>query len=267
MEIPGEHGQADNSSYDGVLARGIELLAAAQRVVVLTGAGISTDSGIPDFRGPQGVWTKNPKAERMSSLSHYLSDPEVRELSWQSRIANPAWHAEPNVGHRALVDLERTGRLHTLVTQNIDELHQRAGSAPERIVEVHGTMRRALCWLCRRQWPMEVFLDRVRAGERDPGCPDCGGIVKSATISFGQSLIEADIARAMDAAAAADVLLCVGTTLSVGPVNQMVPVSVRAGAAVVIVNGDPTDMDRLATVVVRGRIGQVLPVLLGVRTA
>lgn len=264
MEMSGEDRQLDNSRVDGALARGIELVAAARRVVVLTGAGISTDSGIPDFRGPQGVWTKNPKAERMSSLSHYLHDPEVRELSWQSRIANPAWHAEPNVGHHALVDLERSGRLDTLVTQNIDELHQRAGSSPARIVEVHGTMRRALCWSCRQQWPMEVFLERVRAGERDPGCPDCGGIVKSATISFGQSLVEADITRAMDAAAAADVLLCVGTTLAVGPVNQMVPVAVRAGAAVVILNAEPTDMDRLATVVVRGQIGELLPRLVSV---
>ncbi len=251
----------------GALARGIAVLAAARRVVVLTGAGISTDSGIPDFRGPQGVWTKNPKAERMSSLSHYLNDPEVRELSWQSRLANPGWHAVPNVGHRALVELERVGRLHTLVTQNIDELHQRAGTSPERIVEVHGTMRRALCWSCRSEWPMEVFLDRVRAGERDPGCPDCGGIVKSATISFGQSLVEADIARAMDAAANADVLLCIGTTLAVGPVNQMVPVAFRAGTPVVIVNGEPTEMDRLAAVVVRGQIADVLPVLLGVGPA
>ena len=262
MEMSGANRDSGNIRAEGALERAGELLAAARRVVVLTGAGISTDSGIPDFRGPQGVWTKNPKAERMSSLTHYLNDPEVRELSWQSRLANPAWHAEPNVGHRALVDLERTGRMHTLVTQNIDELHQRAGSSPERIVEVHGTMRRALCWSCRGQWPMEVFLDRVRAGERDPGCPECGGIVKSATISFGQSLVEADIARAMDAAALADVLLCIGTTLAVGPVNQMVPVAVRAGAAVVVVNGEPTEMDRLASVVVRGQIGELLPVLI-----
>ena len=261
MVMSGDDQQDNERSMDGVLARATQVLAAARRVVVLTGAGISTDSGIPDFRGPQGVWTKNPKAERMSSLSHYLNDPEVRELSWQSRLANPAWHAQPNGGHRALVDLERSGRLHTLVTQNIDELHQQAGSSPELVVEVHGTMRQALCWACRRQWPMEVFLERVRAGERDPRCPDCGGIVKSATISFGQSLVEADINRAMEAANMADVLLCVGSTLSVGPVNQMVPVAFRSGAAIVILNGEPTEMDRLATVVLRGPIGTLLPAL------
>ena len=259
MVLSGDGQQGSETSLDGALARATQVLSAARRVVVLTGAGISTDSGIPDFRGPQGVWTKNPKAERMSSLSHYLNDPEVRELSWASRLANPAWQAQPNDAHRALVDLERSGRLHTLVTHNIDELHQRAGSSPELIVEVHGTMRQALCWSCRRQWPMEVYLERVRAGERDPRCIDCGGIIKSATISFGQSLVEADINRAMEAATVADVLLCVGSTLSVGPVNQMVPVAYRSGAAIVILNGEATEMDRLATVIVRGPIGSLLP--------
>ncbi len=261
MVMPGDEQHRGEAVADGALARAIEVLAAARRVVALTGAGISTDSGIPDFRGPQGVWTKNPKAERMSNLSHYLNDPEVREISWQSRLANPSWHAQPNDGHRALVELERSGRLHTLVTQNIDELHQRAGSSPELVVEVHGTMRRALCWSCRREWPMEVFLDRVRSGERDPRCPDCGGIVKSATISFGQSLVEADINRAMEAATEADVLLCVGSTLSVGPVNQMVPLAYRSGAVIVILNAEPTEMDRLATIVLRGQIGTLLPML------
>ncbi len=261
MDVDANEADQTEAAASGALARAKALLAAAQRVVVLTGAGISTDSGIPDFRGPQGVWTKNPKAEKMSSLSHYLNDPEVRELSWQSRLGNPGWHAEPNDGHRALVALERTGRLHTLVTQNIDELHQRAGSSSERVVEVHGTMRRARCWECGGQWPMEIFLDRVRAGERDPRCPDCGGVVKSATISFGQSLVEADIARALGAAAMGDLLLCIGSTLSVGPVNQMVPAAYRSGAPIVIVNAEPTDMDRLATVVLRGSIGTLLPAL------
>lgn len=252
----------NDADENGALARAQALLSAARRVVVLTGAGISTDSGIPDFRGPQGVWTKNPKAERMSSLQHYLADPEVRELSWQSRLANPGWHATPNDGHLALVALERSGRMHTLVTQNIDELHQMAGSSPSLIVEVHGTMRRARCWSCGHEWPMTVFLDRVRAGERDPRCPECGGIVKSATISFGQSLVADDIARALDAAASCDLLLCVGSTLAVGPVNQMVPTAARSGAPIVIVNAEPTEMDRFATVLVRGLIGDVLPVLI-----
>ena len=239
------------------------LIAEARRIVVLTGAGISTDSGIPDFRGPKGLWTLNPKAERTSSLQHYLADPEVRQLAWQHRLSSPAWDAQPNEGHRALVTLERSGRLALLVTQNIDELHQRAGNDPSLVVEVHGTMRRAVCWSCSQEWPMEVFLERVRRGEVDPACLECGGVVKSATISFGQNLVEADLRRAMDGAASCDLLLAVGTTLAVGPVNQMVPIARRAGAHVVIVNGSPTDMDRLASVVVQGSIGEVLPSLVG----
>lgn len=244
-----------------VRARAGVIVAAASRVAVLTGAGISTDSGIPDFRGPQGVWTLNPKAERTSSLQHYLADPEVRSLAWQSRLHSPAWDARPNAGHRAIVRLEELGKLDTLVTQNIDELHQKAGSSPDKVVEVHGTMRRAVCWSCRREWPMEVFLARVRSGEVDPACPLCQGIVKSATISFGQNLVEEDLQRAFDAAERCDLLLCVGSTLAVGPVNQMVPIARRAGAPIVIVNRDPTEMDNYATVVVRGLIGDVLPAI------
>ena len=240
-----------------------QLVGKALRIVVLTGAGISTESGIPDFRGPRGVWTLNPKAERTSSLQHYLNDPEVRAIAWQHRVHSPAWDAEPNSGHRALVGLEATGRMALLVTQNIDELHQRAGSNPDLVVEVHGSMRRAVCWRCRREWPMQVFLERVRAGEADPPCPECGGVVKSTTISFGQNLVEEDLHRAMEAAGGCDLLLAVGSTLSVGPVNQMVPVARRAGADVVIVNGSPTDMDGLATVVVNGRIGEVLTRIVG----
>ena len=239
--------------------RARRLVAQAKRIVVLTGAGISTDSGIPDFRGPQGVWTLNPKAERTSSLQHYLADPEVRHIAWQNRLHSPALAAQPNAGHRALVELERTGRMTLLVTQNIDELHQRAGNRADTVVEVHGTMRRAVCWSCGTQWAMEVMLDRVRAGEIDPDCSECGGIVKSATISFGQQLVAADLDRALLAAAECDLLLAVGSTLAVGPVNNMVPIASRSGAAVIIVNGSPTDMDRLATVVLREQIGDVLP--------
>lgn len=237
------------------------LVSGAARITVLSGAGISTDSGIPDFRGPQGLWTKNPKAERTSSLQHYLSDPEVRAIAWQNRLHSPAWDAQPNAGHAALVELELQGKLQTLVTQNIDELHQRAGSSSSIVVEVHGSMRRATCWSCHGEWPMQPFLDRVAAGEPDPDCPDCSGIVKSSTISFGQNLVEADLERAFRAASTCDLLLCVGTTLAVGPVNRMVHMANATGAAIVIVNGEPTEMDRLATVVVRGSISEILPLI------
>jgi NAD-dependent deacetylase len=240
-----------------------KLIDAAERIVVLTGAGISTDSGIPDFRGPQGVWTLNPKAERMSDIRYYVADPEVRKLSWQSRLAHPAWAAQPNAGHRALVELERRGKLHALVTQNIDGLHQRAGNSADRVVEVHGTVHDVVCMACGWRGPMQAVLDRVRAGEADPSCASCGGILKSATISFGQALVPSVIARALRAAEEADVLLAVGTSLQVYPVAGMVPAAKEAGAFVVIVNAEPTPLDGLADVVLRESISQVLPAICG----
>jgi len=237
----------------------------SSRIVVLTGAGISTESGIPDFRGPQGLWTKNPKAERLSNIHYYMSDPEVRKLAWQSRVEHPAWTAAPNAGHRALVELERRGKLHALVTQNIDGLHQRAGNSPERVIEVHGTMRDVVCMGCGRRAPMQEALDRVRAGEEDPPCLECGGILKSATISFGQALVPAVIDRAMQAAAEADLLLAIGTSLQVYPVAGLVPVAKDAGARVVIVNAEPTPLDHLADAVIASAIGEALPVICACR--
>ena len=237
-----------------------QLLAEASRIVVLTGAGISTDSGIPDFRGPNGVWTRDPEAEKYSTIGHYLADADLRRRAWLRRLDNPAWTAEPNAGHRALVDLERTGRLDLLVTQNIDGLHLRAGSSPEKVVEVHGTIRSAMCVDCTWRGPMGPVLDRIRAGDADPACELCGGVLKSSTIFFGENLVERDIERAFDAASAADVLLCVGTSLQVYPVAQMVPLAVAGGAEVVIVNAEPTPFDDGA-VTVRGSISTVLPLL------
>jgi len=231
----------------------------SKRVVVLTGAGISTESGIPDFRGPQGVWTRNPKAEKLSDIRYYMSDPEVRKLAWQSRLSHPAWQAKPNAGHLALVALERSGRLHALVTQNIDELHQRAGNSPERVIEVHGTMHSVVCMSCSWGGPMQSVLERVRAGEEDPPCKSCGGILKSATISFGQALAPEVIARALRSAEEADLLLAVGTSLSVYPVANAVPAARAARARVVIVNGEPTPFDGIADAVLRGAIGDILP--------
>ena len=241
------------------LERARELLASAERIVVLTGAGISTDSGIPDFRGPDGVWTRNPEAERYSTIGYYLSDPELRKRAWQHRLGNPAWTAEPNEGHRALVDLGATGRLHLLVTQNIDGLHQRAGSDPSSVVEMHGSIREAHCVDCGWQGPMGPVLDRVRAGEPDPPCEVCGGIIKSTTVFFGENLREADLARAFAAAADCDLFLAVGTTLAVFPVARLLPTAAAAGARVLILNGSPTEQDDAADVLLTGPIGELLP--------
>ena len=232
---------------------------AARRIVVLTGAGISTDSGIPDFRGPQGVWTRNPEAEKMATIQHYVADPEVRKRSWKSRLDSPALGAEPNAGHKALVALEQRGTLDTLITQNIDGLHQKAGSSPARVIEIHGTAREVVCLQCGERAPMERALARVRAGEADPPCRTCGGILKSATISFGQGLVQDDLRRAGDAAQRCDLMLAIGTKLSVYPIAGVVPVAKEAGARVVIVNAEPTEMDGLADAVLRGSISALLP--------
>jgi NAD-dependent deacetylase len=236
---------------------------AAQSIVALTGAGISTESGIPDFRGPQGVWTRNPEAEKLATLQHYLADVEVRKRAWRSRLESPTWQARPNAGHRALVALEHRGKLDTLITQNVDGLHQMAGSSPERIVEIHGTMREVTCLACGERAAIERALARVRAGEEDPPCRTCGGILKTATISFGQPLVEADLGRAQRAARHCDLLLAAGSKLSVWPIAGVVPLAKEAGARVVIVNAEPTDMDRLADAVLRGSTGEILPRLVG----
>ena len=230
-------------------------------MVALTGAGISTDSGIPDFRGPQGLWTKNPHAEKMSNIHYYLADAEVRRASWQNRLSSPAWSAQPNAGHLALVHLEKRRKLHALITQNIDELHQVAGNSPERVIEVHGTMRKFVCWGCGMRWPMQVVLDRVRAGEPDPRCRDCGGILKSDTISFGQQLVPEVIDRAMQAAREADLFLAVGTSLKVYPVAGTVDLARSARAKIVIINAEPTPFDEVADAVFQDSISEVLPLL------
>jgi NAD-dependent deacetylase len=241
------------------VARVAEWVAAARAVTVLTGAGISTESGIPDFRGPQGLWTKDPKAERMSDIRWYVNDPEVREAAWRSRAEHPAWRAEPNAGHRALADLEAAGHLRGLVTQNIDGLHQRAGS--RRVIEIHGTMREVECLSCADRQPTPLVLERVRAGEADPPCLRCGGILKTATISFGQNLRPDVLAAAEAAARDADLLIAIGTSLTVHPAAGLAGVPLETGARLVVVNAEPTPYDVVAAAVLRDPIGQVLPEL------
>ena len=234
-------------------------IGGARSVVTLTGAGISTESGIPDFRGPKGVWTTNPGAEKLSDIRYYMADPDVRVAAWQGRLEHPAWTAEPNGGHRALADLERMGKLDTLVTQNVDGLHQRAGSDPERVVEIHGTMRDVVCMSCAERAPMQRALDRVRAGEADPPCRSCGGILKSATISFGQSLVPEDLDRAQRAASGCDLFLAVGTSLTVYPVAYLPEAALAAGARLVILNAEPTPYDSRAHATFSEPISDVLP--------
>jgi len=185
----------------------------------------------------------------------------VRQAAWRGRLENFAFAAEPNRGHLALVALERRGKLHALITQNVDELHQRAGNSPARVIEVHGTVRRTMCWQCGERRPMEQALARVRAGEADPPCLRCGGILKSDTISFGQALVPEVIDRAMTVAGQADLMLAVGSTLQVYPVAGSVEVAKASGARVVILNDQPTPLDAVADQVLRGAIGDWLPAL------
>ncbi len=237
------------------------LVRNARRIVVLTGAGISTESGIPDFRGPQGVWTKNPAAEKTATLQYYVGDPEVRKQAWRNRVESPLWDAEPNAGHIALAQLSEKAALHTLVTQNIDGLHHKAGTPPEVIVEIHGNVREAKCLSCDWRGPMEETLDRVRAGEDDPRCEVCGGILKSATISFGENLVVADLERSQRAAAGSDLFVAIGTSLGVYPAAGLPEVALANGASLVIMNAQETPFDRWADAVVRDQLGDVLPAI------
>lgn len=229
------------------------------RIGVLTGAGISTDSGIPDFRGPAGVWTKNPIAELLSTYDAYLSDPDLRVRSWEARRDNPAWQARPNAAHQALVDLEQAGRAVTIITQNIDRLHQRAGSTPERVIEIHGNMFEVVCVDCSYESTMAQTLARVAAGEPDPACPDCGGILKAGTVMFGQQLDERTVTRAVLTAQTSEIFLAVGSSLQVEPAASMCSLAVDAGAALIIVNAEPTPYDGMATEIFREPIGTALP--------
>jgi len=248
-------------SSPAVIKQVREWIASAKRVVALTGAGISTDSGIPDFRGPNGVWTKNPTAEKLSDIRYYMADPGIRQASWQSRLEHPAFTAKPNAGHRALVDLEKHGRLHALITQNIDGLHIVAGNSRQRVFEVHGNLHQAVCMSCGGKGPMQPVLERVRAGEADPPCRDCGGILKSDTISFGQQLVPEVIEGALRAAREADLLLSVGTSLRVFPIANAVPIAREAGARIVIMNAEATQFDDIADARLDGWISEELPQL------
>jgi NAD-dependent deacetylase len=236
-------------------------LRDAHRVVALTGAGISTESGIPDFRGPNGVWTKDPSAEKTATLRYYMGDPEVRRRAWQNRLRSEMWTAQPNPAHEALVALERKQALHFLVTQNVDGLHHAAGQSHEIVVEVHGNVREAKCMSCGWRGPMGETLERVRAGEEDPPCLECGGVLKSATISFGENLVAEDLERAQIESAQASVFLALGTSLGVYPAAALPEIALRAGARLVIVNAEETPFDALADAVVREQLGEVLPAL------
>jgi NAD-dependent deacetylase len=240
--------------------RAASLLARAPKIAVLTGAGVSTDSGIPDFRGPQGLWTIDPRAQSLSDYDTYMADPEVRRTVWSMRRDHPARRAAPGAGHRALARLEEAGRLAALITQNIDGLHQRAGVPDERVLELHGTMHRVMCTRCGARRPMSEVLPRLDE-DPDPPCDTCGGIQKADTVLFGEYLDSGVLHAAAEAAGDCALLLAVGSSLSVHPAAGLCDIAVDAGAHLVVVNGEPTPYDAKAEVTVHGPIGEVLPAM------
>ena len=249
------------------------LVEISRNVVVLTGAGVSTASGIPDFRGPEGVWTKNPTAERLSNIDAFRSSSEVRQDAWQRLLQRRDIVVQPNPAHYALAAFERSGKLKALITQNIDGLHLAAGSSPELVIEVHGNTRTTRCLECGAETPTAEVLERVAAGELDPHCHaivngvECKGLLKTAVVSFGQMLPQEEFARAELLAKQCDLLICVGSTLSVRPVSDLVPKARSRGAKLLIINAEATSYDEVADVVVRGDIPSVLGDVLAVTEA
>ncbi|MEV5013272.1 SIR2 family NAD-dependent protein deacylase [Streptomyces sp. NPDC053780] len=231
-------------------------------VAVLSGAGVSTDSGIPDYRGPNGLWRRDPEAEKLVTYEYYMGDPEIRRRSWLMRRANRTLGAEPNAAHRAVAELERSGVPVRVITQNVDGLHQRAGLSARKVLELHGTALSYVCTGCRVRGPMADALARVDAGEDDPPCLECGGILKSATVMFGERLDPVVMGEALAISKACQVFVAVGTSLQVQPAAGLAGVAADHGARLVIVNAEPTPYDDMADEVVREPIGTALPELL-----
>ncbi|WP_306187918.1 MULTISPECIES: Sir2 family NAD-dependent protein deacetylase [unclassified Streptomyces] len=231
-------------------------------VAVLSGAGVSTDSGIPDYRGPNGLWRRDPEAEKLVTYDYYMSDPEIRRRSWQMRRRTHTLRAEPNAAHRAVAELERSGVPVRVITQNVDGLHQLAGMPARKVLELHGTARGVVCTRCKVRGPMDEALARVEAGEDDPPCRKCGGILKSATVMFGEHLDPAVLGEAVAITKACTVFIAVGTSLQVQPAAGLAAVAADHGARLIIVNAEPTPYDEIADEVVREPIGTALPALL-----
>jgi NAD-dependent deacetylase len=231
-------------------------------VAVLSGAGISTDSGIPDYRGPNGLWRRDPEAEKLVTYEYYMADPEIRRRSWQMRREHRTLKAEPNAAHRAVAELDRSGVPVRVITQNVDGLHQSAGLPARKVLELHGSAHGVVCTRCHARGTMEDALARVEAGEDDPPCRTCGGILKSATVMFGEPLDPVVLAQAAAISKACTLFIAVGSSLQVHPAAGLVGVAADHGARLIIVNAEPTPYDDRADQVVREPIGTALPALL-----
>ncbi len=242
----------------------IELIQPARRIVALTGAGISTESGIPDFRSPGSIWQQQPPV----SYQDFISKPEARQKYWQTRrvLAEQVAEAKPNAAHHALVELERIGMLLGIITQNFDGLHQDAGNQPERIVELHGTSREAACTLCGARSSMQELQQRIDAGEIDPTCSLCSGYMKTATILFGQRVPEAVLTSARAMADECDLFLVIGSSLQVTPAAALPRLALAKDVPLIIINLQPTPLDDYADVILRAKAGVALPPIVAARS-
>ncbi|MBG0818342.1 NAD-dependent deacetylase [Planomonospora sp. ID82291] len=228
----------------------------------MTGAGISTESGIPDYRGPAGLWRTDPEYQKLVTIDYYLADADIRRRSWRFRMDSPAWTAEPNPAHAALVKLERSGRLAWLITQNVDGLHQKAGSDPARVLELHGNMFGVVCTGCAARSTLAAARERIEAGDPDPACQACGAILKTATVMFGENLDEQTRLQAIEAAERCETFVVIGTSLQVQPAASLAQIALESGSRLIIVNGGSTPYDGVAAEVIREPIGTAVPLLI-----
>jgi NAD-dependent deacetylase len=244
-----------------LIAQAASVLRDADQILVFSGAGLSTESGIPDFRGPNGLWTRVDPDD--FTIDRYVMNRDLRIQGWRMHIDGELWGArsgvQPNDGHRAIVRLHEEGRLAGVVTQNIDGLHYKSGLPDDVVAELHGNARNSHCMVCSNRWPTETVLEWVEAGEEDPTCPRCGGMVKTDTIMFGEMLPESEVRQATVFLAIADAVLVVGSTVSVWPAADVVMRAAAHSKPIIVVNKGETEVDHLATVKMDAGIGEVLP--------
>ena len=236
----------------------VELILGAKKVVVFTGAGMSTESGIPDFRSPGGIWSKyNPDD---FTYQKFLKDPEVRKRSWQMfGMFRMLDLVQPNPAHYAVAYLDNMSKLDCVITQNVDGLHQKAGVPEEKVIELHGTIKFAKCLGCGKRYPIEEVAKKLEEGMEEPVCDDCGGILKSATISFGEAMPVKETAEAERRSRECDLMLVLGSSLVVYPAAYMPIYAMESGAKLVIINVGSTSMDQYADVHINEKVGEVLP--------
>ena len=246
-------------SYKERIEMARDILGRADNIVAFTGAGISTESGVSDFRSPGGVWDRY----RIVTYQEFMAEEDKRKGYWRmkSELFREMGGARPNRAHKALAELEKMGKLKCLITQNIDGLHQDAGSSPDTVIEIHGTNRTAYCLSCGRKWPIGEVQARLEEEGFDPRCDECGGLVKPSTISFGQSMPESEMRRAYEAALACDLMLMIGSSLQVEPAASIPPAASRGGAKLIFVNRTKTPLDHIAYVLFHEDAGEVLGVI------